>query len=55
MNAIIVLGNIFVKNLNKYKYIAINIVINIIEKQYILYILVNLEVEDDFISQAIIL
>ena len=54
MNIVVILGNIFIKNLNKYKQIAINIIINIVEKQYILYILVNLEVEDNFILQAII-
>ena len=50
MNTIIILGNIFIKNLNKHKYIAINIAINIVEEWHILYILVNLEVEDNFIS-----
>ena len=49
MNIIVMLDNIFIKNLNKYKYIVVNIVINIIKKQYILYILVNLKVEDNFI------
>ena len=49
MNIIIILDNIFIKNLNKYEYIAINIIINIVEKWHILYILVNLKAKDDFI------
>ena len=49
MNIIVTLGNIFIKNLNKYKHIAINIIINVVEKWHILYTLVNLEAKDNFI------
>ena len=49
MNIIVILGNTFIKNLNKYEYIAINIIINIVEKWHILYALVNLEAKDNFI------
>ena len=49
MNIVIILDNIFVKNSNKYKCIAINVIINIIGKWHILYTLVNLKVEDNFI------
>ena len=49
MNIIMILDNIFVKNLNKHKCIAINIIINIIGKRHILYVLIDLEAKDDFI------
>ena len=49
MNTIVMLGNISIKNLNKYKCIAIDVAINIVKKWYILYVLVNLKVEDNFI------
>ena len=49
MNIVVILDNIFIKNSNKYEYIAINIIINIVEKQHILYTLINLEAKDNFI------
>ena len=32
MNIVVVLDNIFIKNLNKHEYIAIDIIINVVEK-----------------------
>ena len=49
MNVVIALGNISVKNSNKYECIVVNVAINVVGERHVLYALVDLGVEDDFI------